>query len=65
MKRLLIMMMAAVLMLSALVAGCGSQQQKRGFWNAPLGFLGLVFVNAIHDECNSVDGKEIVGEVTM
>ena len=29
MKRLLIMMMAAVLMLSALVAGCGSQQAEK------------------------------------
>ena len=31
----------------------------------PLGFLCLVFVNAVHDECNNIDGQEIVGEVTM
>lgn len=42
-----------------------SQQQKRGFGNAPLGFLRLVFVNAVHDECNCIDSKEIVGEITM
>ena len=42
-----------------------SQQQKRGFRNALLGFLSLVFVNAVHDECNCIDGKEIVGEITI
>ena len=42
-----------------------SQQQKRGFRNAPLGFLSFVFVNAVHDECNCIDGKEIVGKITM
>lgn len=42
-----------------------SQQQKRGFRNAPLGFLRLVFVNAVHDEYNCIDGKEIVGEATV
>ena len=42
-----------------------SQQQKRGFGNTPLGFLGLVFVNALHGECNCIDGKEIVSEITI
>ena len=41
------------------------QQQKRGFRNAPLGFLSLVYVNVVHDECNCIDGKEIVGEATV
>ena len=30
-----------------------------------LGFLRLVFVNAVHDECNCIDSKEIVGEITI
>ena len=30
-----------------------------------LAFLGLVFVNAVHDECNCIDGKDIVGEATV
>lgn len=30
-----------------------------------LAFLRLVFVNAVHDECNCIDSKEIVGEITM
>ena len=42
-----------------------ASSKKRGFRNAPLGFLSLVFVNAVHDECNCIDGKEIVGEITM
>ena len=41
-----------------------ASNKKRGFRNTPLGFLRLVFVNAIHDECNNIDGKEIVGEAT-
>ena len=42
-----------------------SQQQKRGFRNAPLGLLSLILVNALHDECNCIDDKEIVGEATV
>ena len=42
-----------------------SQQQKRGFRNAPLGFLSLVFVNAVHDERDGVDGEEISGDAAM
>ena len=28
-------------------------------------FLGLVFVNAVHDECNCIDAQKIVGEATV
>ena len=28
-------------------------------------FLRLIFVNAVHDECNCIDGKETVGEATV
>ena len=42
-----------------------SQQQKRGFRNAPFGFLCLVLINAVHDECNCIDAQEIVGEATV
>lgn len=42
-----------------------SQHQERGFRNAPLGFLSLVFVYAVHYECNSVDDNKIVGENIM
>ena len=41
------------------------QRQKRGFRNAPLGFPGLVFVNAVHDERDGVDGEEISGDAAM
>lgn len=42
-----------------------SQHQKCGFRNALHRFLGLVFVNAVYDERDCIDGKKIVGEATM
>ena len=42
-----------------------SQHQKCGFRNAPHRFLGLVFVNAVYDERDCIEGKKIVGEATM
>lgn len=41
------------------------QHQKCGIRNAPHRFLGLVFVNAVYYERNSIDGKKIVGEAIM